>query len=236
MPNPASQSADVLGPALEQPRSLAWKLATKALLEAVLSVLPAPQSPVLARPGLHLRWRIGWLKGWSVRPIWRLHELLGGPRIRVGLRFSLQGRLIASGPGTVVLGDDVVVADKTTPFTHSREARIEIGSRSFVNGTRFGCSREITIGEDAILADARLMDTDFHPLQARRCEDPTLPVGVSPIRIGRNVWIGAGSAVLKGVSIGDNSVIAFGSVVTKDVGADTIAAGNPARPVGSVPR
>lgn len=53
--------------------------------------------------------------------------------------------------------------------------------------------------------------------------------------IGDNVWLGAASAVLKGVTIGDNSVIGLGAVVTSDVPPDRIWAGNPARDVGPIP-
>ena len=125
--------------------------------------------------GLHLRWRWGWLRGWAARPVWRARELLGGPRIRVGRRFALLGRLKAHGPGRGHFGDDVTVDAVTTPFTHAREARIEIGSGSYVNGTRFGCASLIRIGEGAILGDARLIDTDFHPLHRGRA--PRSPRG-----------------------------------------------------------
>jgi acetyltransferase-like isoleucine patch superfamily enzyme len=182
-----------------------------------------------------LRWQLGWAKGWVVRPGWRLCELLGGSRIRVGRRFSLQGKLTVRGPGTVVLGDDVVVAAHTTPFTHAQGARIDIGNRAFVNGTRFGCVRSISVGVDALLGDSRISDTDFHPVSRRRSSDPTLEPAVAPVRIGDNVWIGGGSAVLKGVSVGENSVVAFGAVVTRNVPPDRIVGGNPARDLGPVP-
>ena len=52
--------------------------------------------------------------------------------------------------------------------------------------------------------------------------------------IGKNVWIGAGATVLPGVTVGDNAVIGAGSVVTKNVEADTVVAGNPAKPIGTV--
>jgi maltose O-acetyltransferase len=55
------------------------------------------------------------------------------------------------------------------------------------------------------------------------------------VTIGDNVWLGAASAVLKGVTIGDNSVIGLGAVVTSDVPPDRIWAGNPARDVGPIP-
>lgn len=211
------------------------KKLVKVPLLALLSLLPAPGHPSLAGPGMHLRWRIGWLRGWLKRPGWWLKAwLLGGTRVTVGQRFSLQGKLLLSGPGTVVFGDDVIVDAVATPFTHGRDAVIRIGSRSFVNGTRFGASREIRVGDDCILADARIMDTDFHAVHRGR-NAPGAVALVDPVRIGNNVWIAAGAAVLKGVEICDDSVIAFGSVVSKSIAAGKIAGGNPAREIAEVP-
>jgi len=165
---------------------------------------------------------------------WRLRTLWGGSRVVVGRGLCVEGKLTIRGPGTVVFGDDVTVGAHATPFTHSPEARIVIGDRSFVNGTRFGCEQEISIGADALLGDARISDTDHHPLSRRRSTH-ALPHKVEPVRIEDNVWVGAGAAILKGVTIGRDSVIAFGSVVTHDVPAGRIAGGNPARDLGPVP-
>jgi acetyltransferase-like isoleucine patch superfamily enzyme len=181
------------------------------------------------------KWIAGWLKGWALRPRWRLRELTGGPRIRVGRRFSLQGRLTLRGPGEVVVGDDVVMASHVRPWTTTREARIEIGDRSYVNGTGFSCARSIRLGRDAIVGDARIYDTDHHPVSRRRNADRSLEAAVAPVEIAENVWIGGGSAVLKGVAIGANAVVGFGAVVTRDVPSDRVVAGNPARDAGPVP-
>ncbi len=197
-------------------------------------MLPSPRLTGETGAGLHLSWRQGWIKGMLLRPIWRIRGLLGGAQVEIGKRFSLQGSLIFSGPGTVRIGDDVTVAMVVTPFTHSREAVIEIGDRCFVNGTRFGCSRSIRVGSDCILADVRIMDTDFHPVSKRR-SGPGLKIGVAPIEIGNNVWVAAGAAILKGVKIGDNSVVAFGSVLVKSVPANRIVGGNPAVDIAPVP-
>lgn len=211
----------------------------KRLLRSVISglldwFLPKPQHPTLAYPGLHLRWRMGWIRGWMKRPFWKFSELRGGTRVKIGKRFSLQGSLIFNGPGTVIFGDDVVVDAATTPYTHSSAAVIRIGSKTFVNGARFGCSKSIEIGDESILADCRLMDTDFHAVHKRRNEVGMGP-DEAPIRIGKNVWVAAGAAVLKGVTIGDDSVIGFGAVVVKSVGAGKIAAGNPAKEITEIP-
>jgi acetyltransferase-like isoleucine patch superfamily enzyme len=195
--------------------------------------LPVPVVQVPRRRGR--RWIVGWLRGWARRPLWKLRALTGGPRIRIGRRFSLQGRLTLRGPGEVVIGDDVVVASHTTPWTNTAEARIEIGDRAYVNGTRFSCARSIRVGRDAIVGDARISDTDHHPVSRRRTSDRSLEPAVAPITIAENVWIGGGAAILKGVSIGPNSVVGFGAVVTRDVGPDRVAVGNPARDAGPVP-
>ena len=158
---------------------------------------------------------------------------LGGPKIIIGKRFCLSGRMSFSGPGTLVIGDDVIVNGHCTPFTHAESAVLRIGDRTFLNGTRFGCAHSIEVGADCILADVRIMDTDFHAVHKRRNEFGMGPE-VKPVRIGRNVWISAGSAVLKGVEIGDNSVVAFGSVVVKSIPADRIFGGNPAKDIGVV--
>ncbi len=71
---------------------------------------------------------------------------------------------------------------------------------------------------------ACLMDNDYHSV-----EDRNKPGESRPIVLGRNVWLGVRVIVLKGVTIGENAVIGAGSVVTKDIPADCVAAGVPAR-------
>jgi maltose O-acetyltransferase len=102
------------------------------------------------------------------------------------------------------------------------------GARGFAN---FGlvaldCAR-ITIGDDVQVGPNVQLLTPTHPV------DPALRrsgiEGAGPITIGDNVWLGGGVIVLAGVTIGDNSVVGAGSVVTKDVPADVVVVGNPAR-------
>jgi acetyltransferase-like isoleucine patch superfamily enzyme len=196
---------------------------------------PLPE-PVVAPPRERgRRWIVGWLRGWARRPLWRLRERVGGPSIRVGRRFCLQGKLVVRGPGEFVVGDDVVVSGHVDPGTYSPEARIEIGDRAYINGTAFSCALSIRIGNDAILGRARIQDTDFHPASRRRSVDRSLEAPVGPITIGENVWVAAEAAILKGVTIGSNSVVGLGAVVRRDVPADRIVLGNPAQDVGPVP-
>lgn len=147
-----------------------------------------------------------------------------------GKKFRVQGLMKISGPGKVQFGDNVLVCGlghPVTPFTHHKDAVIKIGSNSFVNGTRFGCRTSITIGEYAILGDARILDTDFHSINPDRWS-PDAIIESAPITIGNNVWVGANTAILKGVIIGDNSVVGFGSVLSRSIPGNCVVAGNPA--------
>jgi acetyltransferase-like isoleucine patch superfamily enzyme len=104
---------------------------------------------------------------------------------------------------------------------------LRIGADVFLNrGTNVYAARSITIGDHTRIADlSTITDTDFHEVEEGR------PVRIAPVVIGRNVWIGRGATVLPGVTIGDHAVVAAGAIVTEDVPARTVVAGNPARVV-----
>ena len=82
-----------------------------------------------------------------------------------------------------------------------------------------------------------IYDQDGHPLDAarRRAGEPSPPESVAPVTLGNDVWVGSGAVILKGVTVGDRAVVAARSVVTKDVPADSVVAGNPARVVLALP-
>jgi maltose O-acetyltransferase len=109
-------------------------------------------------------------------------------------------------------------------------SNITIGARTFVNYNLTALDvAAITIGEDCQIGPGVQLLTPTHPLEPGPRRDKL--EAARPITIGDNVWIGGGAVVLPGVTIGDNSVIGAGAVVTKDVPADVVAVGNPARPV-----
>lgn len=87
----------------------------------------------------------------------------------------------------------------------------------------------ITIGDGTMIAANVQLISNNHDLYERQV------ITCRPVNIGRNVWIGAGATILPGVTIGDNAVVGAASVVTKDVEADTIVAGNPARFIKRIP-
>jgi acetyltransferase-like isoleucine patch superfamily enzyme len=160
---------------------------------------------------------------------WRL-----GERVSFGRNFQTNGRLVIRGPGHVVFGDDVNAwchAEKNVLITYTPDSLITIGSGTRLNGAGIQAYTRISVGPRCILGSTLVFDSDFHPLDPAHRHDPTAPVSCAPITIGRNVWLAGQSAVLKGVTIGDNSVAAFRAVVASDVPPNVVVAGNPARVV-----
>jgi acetyltransferase-like isoleucine patch superfamily enzyme len=97
-------------------------------------------------------------------------------------------------------------------------------------GVRIRSASSVRIGDNCMLAErCYVTDADWHDVYHR-----IYPGKTSPVRIGNNVWLADSVTVCKGVEIGDNSVVGAASVVTKDVPANTIVAGNPARPIGEI--
>lgn len=114
------------------------------------------------------------------------------------------------------------------PFYCDYGYNITLGQGVFLN---FNCVildvAEVSIGDDTQIGSGVQILTADHP------RDPDLrrsglESGI-PVRIGRNVWIGAGAMILPGVTIGDDAIVGAGSVVTRDVPAGATAMGNPAR-------
>jgi len=107
--------------------------------------------------------------------------------------------------------------------------RIAIGDYVLISpGTRISASDEIVIGNSVMMANSvYITDSDWHSIYDRTARDER----IKPVHVSDNVWLGDHSVVLKGVTIGENSVVAANAVVTKDVPANVIVAGNPARVV-----
>ena len=105
---------------------------------------------------------------------------------------------------------------------------VHLGSNVYINfGASFVDDTHIYIGSNTMLGPNVTIATAGHPI------DPELRSrGLQynmPVRIGRNCWLGAGVIVMPGVTIGDNTVIGAGSVVTKDIPSGVVAVGNPCR-------
>ena len=111
---------------------------------------------------------------------------------------------------------------------------VHLGKKVYGNfGVTFVDDVDIYIGDYVMLAPHVVIATAGHPILPL-LREKALQFN-KPVYIGRNVWIGANAVVLPGVTIGDNTVIGAGSVVTKEIPADVVAAGNPCRvlrPIG----
>ncbi|BAV07102.1 galactoside O-acetyltransferase [Filimonas lacunae] len=119
------------------------------------------------------------------------------------------------------------------PFYCDYGYNIEIGENFYAN---VNCvildGAKVTFGDNVFIAPNCGFYTAGHPLDV-----PQRNKGLEyayPIRVGNNVWIGAGVTVLPGVTIGDNTVIGAGSVVTKNIPANVVAVGNPCRVMKSI--
>jgi maltose O-acetyltransferase len=111
--------------------------------------------------------------------------------------------------------------------------RIRVGARTFVNYGLVALDvASIEIGDDVQIGPNVQLLTPTHPVEpdARRAKWEA----AEPIAIEGNVWLGGGVIVLPGVTIGENTVVGAGSIVTKDLPPNVVAAGNPARVVRSL--
>jgi maltose O-acetyltransferase len=123
------------------------------------------------------------------------------------------------------LGDG---AEVRPPLWCDYGSHIRIGARTFINyGAVLLDVATITIGEDVQVGPNVQFLTPTHPVapEPRRAKWEA----ARPISIGDNVWLGGGAIILPGVSIGENTVVGAGAVVTRDLPANVVAVGNPAR-------
>lgn len=121
----------------------------------------------------------------------------------------------------------------------AKGATLKIGDWSGISGGCIWATESITIGSyvnigaNTIIMDGDMHSTDWRQRHNERSSSTPTPFKHRPIVIADDVWIGANCIILKGVSIGARTIIGAGSVVTKDIPADCIAAGNPATVIKS---
>jgi acetyltransferase-like isoleucine patch superfamily enzyme len=114
-------------------------------------------------------------------------------------------------------------------LTTYEDATLTIGNHAYINdGVGICATKNISIGNHVKIGDmTTIIDSDFHQVSLD-------PMKQKPISIGNNVWVGSRSLILAGSSIGDHSVIAAGSVVTKHIPPKCVAAGVPARVIKTI--
>lgn len=173
--------------------------------------------------------------------------------IKYGKNMQVFDKVYVRGYGRITIGDNFVFTSggAINPIcrnirgcfaTTTKGSEIIIGNNVGISSACIWAQKSITIGNNVnIGGDCMIMDSDSHPhdyIQRRRefeqevgTEKYLETIPCSPIVIEDDVWIGARCQVLKGVHIGARSIIAAGSIVTKDVPADCVAAGVPAKVV-----
>lgn len=166
------------------------------------------------------------------------HTSISGGSLALGVGASINVPVRADGAGRVTVGDQVSLGYKPAFRLGSGEillqarnkgACIQIGTSSRLsNNVCIIAMESIKIGQSCQIGDlVMILDSDFHEVSPTTRNATSGEI--SPVEVGNNVWIGSRSIVLKGTKIGANSVIAAGSVVTKSIPENVIAAGIPAK-------
>lgn len=167
-----------------------------------------------------LLWRYAWRRLFTVAG-WRWRT--EGP-IFFGKKLQIQiGR-----KGEVRFGRHSWIGDGTKIRCH--EGTVEIGRKTvFGQECTISAFDHVRIGDECVIADrAMFIDFDHGVVEVER---PIRAQGIytRPVVVGSNVWIGYGACILRGVEVGDNSIIGTNAVVTKDVPANAVVGGVPAR-------
>jgi len=168
----------------------------------------------------------------------------------LGKNINCWGRIIIrmSPDCKITMGNNVHIVSDTVragislfskvKITAMFNSEIFIGAGVGLNGTSITCrTTSIEIKEGTMIApNVIIVDSDFHAIWPP--ENRTMNMDYEKdegVIIGKNVWIGMNSMILKGVTLGDNSIIGAGSVVVSDIPKNTIAAGNPAKVIKDLP-
>jgi acetyltransferase-like isoleucine patch superfamily enzyme len=186
--------------------------------------------PALVRFLLRNRMLTPKYAGLALRLLWRRYLTPTGRRMALrGMLFLGGGVQLQIGPAArVTFGRWVWIGHGTKIRCH--EGEVSIGAKTVLGQEcTISAFQHVSIGEQCILADrVMLIDFDHNVAEAER------PIRVQGIykrdtRVGSNVWIGHGAQILRGVTVGDNAIVGAGAVVTKDVPANAVVGGIPAR-------
>jgi acetyltransferase-like isoleucine patch superfamily enzyme len=161
--------------------------------------------------------------------------------INYGKNFKVNGSLFLKGKGTIEVGENVIInssyfhnpigGQTFTSIVVANKAKLQIGNNVGLSNCAIFCSKKITINDFVFIGgDCRIYDTDFHSIYLKdRKNIPETGISCASVLIEQGAFIGAGSVILKGVTVGKNAVVAAGSIVSKDIPDHEIWGGNPAK-------
>jgi len=159
-----------------------------------------------------------------------------GAHLRIGPRVATEARegglSFVLGPGAIVeIGEDAWLRSEIgqTHVVAFAGASLTIGPEAFLNGCHVSCKGRVELGRRAWLGPGtRLFDADQHDLDDQR------PERIGEVVIGDHVWVAGDVTILRGVHIGEHSIVGARSIVLEDVPPHTLVVGAPAKAVGTV--
>ena len=165
-------------------------------------------------------------------------------RVNAGKGIKAKGKIHIVNKGQITIGKNCIInaKNKYNPigfgdgctFVTEKGAKIFVGDNVGISNATIYSRCSVTIGERTLLGGGvKIYDTDFHSLDAdfRGTPEDKNHTNSKAVNIGSDVFIGAGTIILKGVSIGNEAIVGAGSVVTKDIKDGEIWAGNPAKKI-----
>jgi acetyltransferase-like isoleucine patch superfamily enzyme len=156
-----------------------------------------------------------------------IYRLTYAPKFSsVGPGLEVTGRIKIRGKGEKRAGKNFLIKTGCELFA-DKTATIIFGDNVHLGyNVGVAAQKQVEIGDEARIGDGSIIvDTDWHGFDGN-------PPKVMPVKLGFHVWLGLNAMVLKGVTIGDYAIIGAGTVVTSNIPANTIVAGNPAKKIG----
>ncbi len=191
---------------------------------------------IIRDPAYALFWFVRWFYN-----KYQLHMLKKTAHVGKRVKLFVHAKWTNRKKEQLSIGNNVVLGK--VEFNIHENGILTIGDYTAISGLRIECTKEVTIGKYCQISyNVDFHDNNSHPISPKQRKDQVLGKAshsiylseIKPIHIADNVWIGHDVTILKGVSIGENSIVATGSIVTKSVPANAIVAGNPAKVVGSI--
>lgn len=192
-------------------------------------------------------WKVWYeLKRILYHPFVMLYLKLNGVEVGENTKWYGFPKILRHRDSRIIIGDRVEVRSWTfsNPLgvnhpliltTWKSGAVINIGKDVGITGGIICAAKEIRIGSGTLIgANSSIIDTDFHPLGSKNRRHSLANVGTKPVIIGRNVFLGMNSQILKGVTIGNNAILGAGSVLSSSQPENTIFVGNTARKLKTI--